>query len=141
MTSLYEYLRLYGDTDIYDATFYTATACAWAWPGLRPEADASEDEQDEWTVEYWMQSNIQMVRNPHGVKSADLTGFCREHISLFSELSEKYNNENYQVTGCDDDSLYNAVMTVECLSCGNYTFGAYHYIAVRVRKYEPAVIA
>lgn len=41
----------------------------------------------------------------------------------------------------DTDSLYNAVMTVECLSCGNYTFGAYHYIADRVRKYEPAVIA
>lgn len=141
MTSLYEYLRLQGDVDIYDATYDTETACAWVWPGLRPAANASKDDQDEWTVDYWMQSGIQMVRNQYGGLNADLTGFARNNLAFLSEIARQFNDEDHQVHGFDDDSLYNAVETLECLSCGNYTFGAYHYIAVRVRKYEPAVIA
>jgi len=141
VTSLYEYLRLHGDTDIYDATYDTETACAWVWAGPRPEADAAEDDRDEWTVDHWMQSGIQMVRCQYGGLNADLTGFARNNIALLSEIALRYNDEDHQVHGCDDDSLYNAVETLECLSCGNYTYRAYHYIAVRVRKYEPEAIA
>ena len=49
MTSLYEYLRLHGDTDIYDATYDTETACAWVWAGLRPEADAADTLRQAYT--------------------------------------------------------------------------------------------
>ena len=115
--TVYKYLKKNGDSDIGDATFDTEFDCTW-YP-----ADGPLDSYDR--VLMWMEKGIRYDREKKGF---DMAGFAKEHLDLFKRLSEKYCSRMYQVKGDDDDSIYNAVCAIQCLSSGEFANSAYKWL-------------
>ena len=66
-------------------------------------------------------------------KGFDMAGFAKEHLDLFKRLSEKYCSSMYQVKGDDDDSIYNAVCAIQCLSSGTFDDSAYEWLDRKIK--------
>jgi len=113
MTSLYDYLKANGESsDVYDTEFDLGVC--WDIP--------DPQDRDDWAkVSRFMLRNIEYVSGsaPYSVV-ADKSGFVRKHIRELKEITRMYYNDEYQVKGLDDDSIYNGVELLDDLQVGNF---------------------
>jgi len=113
MTSLYDFLKANGESgDVWDTEF-DHVVC-WDIP--------DPQDNDDWAkVSRFMLRNIEYVRGsaPYDIV-ADKCGFVRKHITELKKITQMYYNEEYQIKGLDDDSLYLGVELLDDLQVGNF---------------------
>lgn len=138
MITIAELLRLRDgdDFDVYDSTVETGHECAYELH----EPDRDGDKYDYYydRVCAWIQSGIRVVKiTDSGCcnVTADIWTFVKEHIGLFISISEAC-NEDYKVSGTDDDSLTAGVAICQCLEVGNWPFRDYERIAKLIEEAE-----